>query len=59
MRSNVGPVSEGGDDKSDTNMVDNESDAVWDGIEEDLKSERTLYEASFPPLAMSVTSDGR
>jgi hypothetical protein len=59
VRSNVGPVSEGGDDKSDANMADNESDTVWDGIEEDLKNERTLYEASFPPLVLSVTSDGR
>jgi hypothetical protein len=42
-RSNMELRSEGGGDNSDANKADNESDTIWDGIDEDLKNEHILY----------------
>lgn len=38
--------SEGGGNNSDANKADNESDTIWDGIDEDLKNEQILYKIS-------------
>ena len=46
-RSNMELRSEGGGDNSDANKADNESDTIWDGIDEDLNNGHILYETPF------------
>jgi hypothetical protein len=41
------PRSEGGGDDSDGNKADNESDTMWDGIDEDLENGQALYVTYF------------
>lgn len=58
-------MSEGGGDDCDGNKADNESDTIWDGIDEGLKNKQTLYVIyfcsfglangiSWPPMLLTI-----